>query len=225
MRSNDMSPVTLPRHFTTDYVMGRVTDDLGTAVTRAACDGVAGQGRGRHRGDRARRRGRRHRPVERARGGDARRAGHHRQRGRHGPADRRDRAQPRPLRARTACGCSGRSSTRSTSRPHPDLPEVLEPRPGAARGRAARLHPVSPAARQPVARADRHPPRRRAAGRGGDAGRDDRPGGHRRHAGRPRGAATCAIGRCSSRPATARTCWRWRWRRIGPGSSRAGGHA
>ena len=25
---NDMSPVTLPRHFTTDYVMGRVTDDL-----------------------------------------------------------------------------------------------------------------------------------------------------------------------------------------------------
>ena len=33
---NDMSPVTLPRHFTTDYVMGRVTDDLATAVTRAA---------------------------------------------------------------------------------------------------------------------------------------------------------------------------------------------
>ena len=33
---NDMSPVTLPRHFTTDYVMGRVTDDLATAVTQAA---------------------------------------------------------------------------------------------------------------------------------------------------------------------------------------------
>ena len=33
---NDMSPVTLPRHFTTDYVMGRVTDDLAAAVTRAA---------------------------------------------------------------------------------------------------------------------------------------------------------------------------------------------
>ena len=33
---NDMSPVTLPRHFTTDYVMGRVTDDLASAVTRAA---------------------------------------------------------------------------------------------------------------------------------------------------------------------------------------------
>jgi BioD-like phosphotransacetylase family protein len=32
---NDMSPVTLPRHFTTDYVMGRVTDDLAAAVTRA----------------------------------------------------------------------------------------------------------------------------------------------------------------------------------------------
>ena len=30
---NDMSPVTLPRHFTTDYVMGRVTDDLASAVT------------------------------------------------------------------------------------------------------------------------------------------------------------------------------------------------
>ena len=33
---NDMSPVTLPRHFTTDYVMGRVTDDLVSKVTRAA---------------------------------------------------------------------------------------------------------------------------------------------------------------------------------------------
>ncbi|HYN64205.1 MAG TPA: AAA family ATPase, partial [Candidatus Limnocylindrales bacterium] len=32
---NDMSPVTLPRHFTTDYVMGRVTDDLAAAVARA----------------------------------------------------------------------------------------------------------------------------------------------------------------------------------------------
>jgi BioD-like phosphotransacetylase family protein len=33
---NDMSPVTLPRHFTTDYVMGRVTDDLAGLVMRAA---------------------------------------------------------------------------------------------------------------------------------------------------------------------------------------------
>ncbi len=33
---NDMSPVTLPRHFTTDYVMGRVSDDLATAVALAA---------------------------------------------------------------------------------------------------------------------------------------------------------------------------------------------
>jgi BioD-like phosphotransacetylase family protein len=32
---NDMSPVTLPRHFTTDFVMGRVTDDLATAVADA----------------------------------------------------------------------------------------------------------------------------------------------------------------------------------------------
>jgi BioD-like phosphotransacetylase family protein len=32
---NDMSPVTLPRHFTTDYVMGRVTDDLAAAVANA----------------------------------------------------------------------------------------------------------------------------------------------------------------------------------------------
>jgi BioD-like phosphotransacetylase family protein len=32
---NDMSPVTLPRHFTTDYVMGRVTDDLASAVAAA----------------------------------------------------------------------------------------------------------------------------------------------------------------------------------------------
>jgi BioD-like phosphotransacetylase family protein len=32
---NDMSPVTLPRHFTTDFVMGRVTEDLAAAVTAA----------------------------------------------------------------------------------------------------------------------------------------------------------------------------------------------
>jgi hypothetical protein len=32
---DDMSPVTLPRHFTTDYVMGRVTDDLAAAVAAA----------------------------------------------------------------------------------------------------------------------------------------------------------------------------------------------
>lgn len=32
---NDMSPVTLPRHFTTDFVMGRITDDLAAAVTNA----------------------------------------------------------------------------------------------------------------------------------------------------------------------------------------------
>jgi BioD-like phosphotransacetylase family protein len=32
---NDMSPVTLPRHFTTDYVMGRVDGDLGAQVVAA----------------------------------------------------------------------------------------------------------------------------------------------------------------------------------------------
>ena len=37
---NDMSPVTLPRHFTTDFIMGRIGEDLGAAVT-AACDRVA----------------------------------------------------------------------------------------------------------------------------------------------------------------------------------------
>ncbi len=37
---NDMSPVTLPRHFTTDYVLGRVRDDL-SAQVGAAFDRVA----------------------------------------------------------------------------------------------------------------------------------------------------------------------------------------
>jgi uncharacterized protein len=32
---NDMSPVTLPRHFTTDYVLGRIDDDLEAAVVAA----------------------------------------------------------------------------------------------------------------------------------------------------------------------------------------------
>jgi BioD-like phosphotransacetylase family protein len=32
---NDMSPVTLPRHFTTDFVMGRVHDDLAAGVCQA----------------------------------------------------------------------------------------------------------------------------------------------------------------------------------------------
>jgi BioD-like phosphotransacetylase family protein len=37
---NDMSPVTLPRHFTTDFIMGRIDEDLGATVI-AACDRVA----------------------------------------------------------------------------------------------------------------------------------------------------------------------------------------
>jgi BioD-like phosphotransacetylase family protein len=32
---DDMSPVTLPRHFTTDYIMGRITDDLSARVAAA----------------------------------------------------------------------------------------------------------------------------------------------------------------------------------------------
>jgi BioD-like phosphotransacetylase family protein len=32
---NDMSPVTLPRRFTTDFILGRVTDDLGAQVREA----------------------------------------------------------------------------------------------------------------------------------------------------------------------------------------------
>src|SRR5687767_4492723 len=37
---NDMSPVTLPRRFTTDFIMGRITDDL-EAQVRAADARVA----------------------------------------------------------------------------------------------------------------------------------------------------------------------------------------
>ena len=37
---NDMSPVTLPRHFTTDFIMGRIGDDLGAQV-RAAYGRIA----------------------------------------------------------------------------------------------------------------------------------------------------------------------------------------
>ena len=37
---NDMSPVTLPRHFTTDFIMGRIRDDLAAQV-RAAYERVA----------------------------------------------------------------------------------------------------------------------------------------------------------------------------------------
>jgi BioD-like phosphotransacetylase family protein len=33
---DDMSPVTLPRHFTTDYIMGRIKEDLRQAVVEAA---------------------------------------------------------------------------------------------------------------------------------------------------------------------------------------------
>src|SRR4029450_10420865 len=40
---DDMSPVTLPRHFTTDYVMGRVDGDLAHDVTRAAARVAAGK--------------------------------------------------------------------------------------------------------------------------------------------------------------------------------------
>jgi BioD-like phosphotransacetylase family protein len=41
---DDMSPVTLPRHFTTDYIMGRITDDLASQVTDAYRRLSAGKG-------------------------------------------------------------------------------------------------------------------------------------------------------------------------------------
>jgi phosphate acetyltransferase len=37
---NDMSPVTLPRHFTTDYILGEIDDDLGSQV-RGAFERIA----------------------------------------------------------------------------------------------------------------------------------------------------------------------------------------
>ncbi len=40
---DDMSPVTLPRHFTTDYIMGRVKEDLQQAVIEAAARVSAGK--------------------------------------------------------------------------------------------------------------------------------------------------------------------------------------
>jgi BioD-like phosphotransacetylase family protein len=40
---DDMSPVTLPRHFTTDYIMGKVDEDLEREVTDAAARVAAGK--------------------------------------------------------------------------------------------------------------------------------------------------------------------------------------
>jgi BioD-like phosphotransacetylase family protein len=40
---DDMSPVTLPRHFTTDYIMGKVDGDLAHDVTEAAARVAAGK--------------------------------------------------------------------------------------------------------------------------------------------------------------------------------------
>lgn len=40
---NDMSPVTLPRRFTTDYIMGRITEDLDAAVRGAYARVAAGR--------------------------------------------------------------------------------------------------------------------------------------------------------------------------------------
>ena len=40
---DDMSPVTLPRHFTTDYIMGQVKEDLEREVTEAAARVAAGK--------------------------------------------------------------------------------------------------------------------------------------------------------------------------------------
>ncbi len=40
---NDMSPVTLPRHFTTDFIMGRISDDLAAQVVAADARVAAGK--------------------------------------------------------------------------------------------------------------------------------------------------------------------------------------
>ena len=214
---NDMSPVTLPRHFTTDFVMGRVTDDLATAVAarrprrwRSDKDVVLIEGTG-HAGvgaviglSNARR------------GGDAGGAGHHRQRGRRGPADRRDRAQPRPVRAARRAGAGG-GGQQGQRRGQPGPARGAAAGPGAARDRADRLHPVQRAAGQSVAGADRHAPARRAAGRRGDGRRRSSARWPSAPCGPTTPCPTCATGRCSSRPATATTCWRSRWRRIRAG--------
>ena len=116
MRSNDMSPVTLPRHFTTDFIMGRIDDDLARAgrappTTRIAADKdvVVVEGTG-HAGvgavvglSNARVAAMLDAPVIIV---SARAAS--------GARSTRSCSIARCSR-RTACGCSARSSTRSTS--------------------------------------------------------------------------------------------------------------
>ena len=112
---NDMSPVTLPRHFTTDFIMGRIDDDLGAQVSAADARVAAGkdvvviEGTG-HAGVGA------VIGLSNARvGGHARRAGDHRV-AREASGGRSTRScSTAPCSPPTACGCSGRWSTRWTS--------------------------------------------------------------------------------------------------------------
>ena len=147
-------------------------------------------------------------PVERARRGPARRSGHHRQRGRHRAADRRDRAQPRPLRGARRAGL-GAVVNKVDVESHPHLPEVL------VRGLAQHgiellgCIPYSEFLANPsLELIATHLDGELLSGRG-EPGRTIGLGRHRRHAGRPTPSSTCAIGRSSSRPGIARTSSAW----------------
>ncbi len=105
---DDMSPVTLPRHFTTDFIMGNVSDDLGAQVEAAFArlaadkDIVVVEGTG-HAGVGA------VVGLSNARAAaHAGRAGDHRQRGRDRTTHRRDRAEPRAVRRAGSSRCSAR---------------------------------------------------------------------------------------------------------------------
>ena len=132
---------------------------------------------------------RRHRPLERARGGHARCAGDHRQRGRHRAADRRDRAQPRALRRARRARCSARWSTRSTSSRTRTCRRCCDAgwrSTGSSCSAASRTREflANPSLELIVTHLDGE----LLSGRG-DARADDRLGGHRRDAGGPRRGA------------------------------------
>ena len=185
---DDMSPVTLPRHFTTDYVMGRVDDDLGAQVAdayeRVAADKdvVVIEGTG-HAGvgavvglSNARVAAMLDAPVIIVSEGGIGR-----------PID--EIVLNGALFAAHGVRVIGAVVNKVDVESHPDLPEVLERGLGQHGIELLGLHPVLAVPGQPVARAGRHSPRRRAAHRRGDAGPDDRLGRDRRDAGDPRGRA------------------------------------
>ena len=184
---DDMSPVTLPRHFTTDYVMGRVDDDLGAQVAAAyeriaadkdvvVIEGTGHAGVGAVVGlSNARVAAMLDAPVIIVSEGGIGR-----------PID--EIVLNGALFAAHGVRVIGAVVNKVDVESHPHLPEVIERGLGQHGVELLACIPYSQF-RQPVARADRHPPRRRAAHRRGDAGPDDRLGRHRRHAGDPRGRA------------------------------------